>query len=166
MKKFTFLLSLLFCLVGATTHAQVAFETSDAPTEGSWAANTKWYKMTLRGKYVSARNADAKGYLYANSNSEVFGEQAWWCIVGDEENGYKFYNKLTGTEKVLGVSDMDKDGQARAQLCDVTNTTLGTTFTLETKDEVANVFYSKDIASGVYFNERGGYVSNWTSAAA
>ena len=166
MKKFTFLLSLLFCLVGATTHAQVAFETSDAPTEGSWAANTKWYKMTLRGKYVSARNADAKGYLYANSNSEVFGEQAWWCIVGDEENGYKFYNKLTGTEKVLGVSDMDKDGQARAQLCDVTNTTLGTTFTLETKDGDANVFYSKDIASGVYFNERGGYVSNWTSAAA
>lgn len=32
MKKFTFLLTLLFAFIGATSHAQDVFQTSDAPS--------------------------------------------------------------------------------------------------------------------------------------
>ena len=35
-------------------------------------------------------------------------DKGLWCIVGDDTNGYKFYNKGEGTTKVLGVSDWSK----------------------------------------------------------
>lgn len=40
MKKITFLLALMLTLFGVSANAQVVFETSDAPTQEGWAANT------------------------------------------------------------------------------------------------------------------------------
>ena len=40
MKKFTFLLTLLFACIGVTSHAQDVFQTSEAPTANDWAENT------------------------------------------------------------------------------------------------------------------------------
>ena len=68
MKKITFLLALMLTLFGVSANAQVVFETSDAPTQEGWAANTKWYKMTLKNFYVSLLDADAEGNLYAKSS--------------------------------------------------------------------------------------------------
>lgn len=162
MKKITFLLTLMLTLFGVSANAQVAFEVSEAPTSEGWAANTKWYKMTLKNFYVSLLDADAEGNLYAKSSDVPYGEQAMWCIVGDATNGYKIYNKRAGINKVFGMSDMTKDGAARAQLVDASNTTFATNFSLPTKDNVNNVFYLKDNASGKYANSRAPYFSNWT----
>ena len=163
MKKFTFLLTLLFAFIGVTSHAQDVFKTSDAPSATDWAENTTWYKMTLKNFYLSTLNVDDKGYLYANKAAEPFAdESSWWCIVGDNETGYKFYNKAAGVNKVLGVSKMTEDGKARAEMCDVNNTELATNFVSNTNGDVTNVFYFKEKNSNVYVNQRDGFFSNWT----
>lgn len=163
MKKFTFLLTLLFACIGVTSHAQDVFQTSDAPTATDWAENTTWYKITLKGGYLSTLNVDANGYLYANKTDQFYGEQSWWCIVGNEETGYKFYNKRAGVNKVLGVSKMTEDGKARAEMCDVNSTNLATNFVSNTNEKTGdNVFYFKEKNSNVYVNQRDGFFSNWT----
>lgn len=162
MKKFTFLLTLLFAFIGVTSHAQDVFKTSDAPSATDWAENTTWYKMSLKNFYLSTLNVDANGYLYANKADQFYGEQSWWCIVGNEETGYKFYNKRAGVNKVLGVSKMSEDGKARAEMCDVNSTNLATNFVFNTNGNVTNVFYFKEKNSDVYVNQRDGFFSNWT----
>lgn len=163
MKKFTFLLTLLFAFIGVTSHAQDVFKTSDAPSATDWAENTTWYKMSLKNFYLSTLNVDANGYLYANKADQFYGEQSWWCIVGNEETGYKFYNKRAGVNKVLGVSKMDQDGKARAEMCDVNSTELATNFVSNTNEKTGdNVFYFKEKNSNVYVNQRDGFFSNWT----
>lgn len=116
MKKFTFLLSLLLAFVGVTASAQ-SLKFSDAPSEGTWASNTQWY--LIRVAYTDNYHPKA-GYLntedgYTNGNGLLLNNDAvpttdkgLWCIVGDETNGYKFYNKGEGTSKVLGVSSWSK----------------------------------------------------------
>ena len=163
MKKFTFLLTLLFAFIGVTSHAQDVFRTSDAPSATDWAENTTWYKMTLKNFYLSTLNVDDKGYLYANKAAEPFAdESSWWCIVGNNETGYKFYNKAAGVNKVLGVSKMTEDGKARAEMCDVNNTKLATNFVSNTNGSTNNVFYIKEKNSNKYVNLRDNYFSNWT----
>lgn len=116
MKKFTFLLSLLLAFVGVTASAQ-SLKFSDAPSDGTWASNTQWY--LIRVAYTDNYHPKA-GYLntedgYTNGNGLLLNNDAvpttdkgLWCIVGDETNGYKFYNKGEGTSKVLGVSGWSK----------------------------------------------------------
>lgn len=116
MKKFTFLLSLLLAFVGVTASAQ-SLKFSDAPSDGTWASNTQWY--LIRVAYTDDYHPKA-GYLntedgYTNGNGLLLNNDAvpttdkgLWCIVGDETNGYKFYNKGEGTSKVLGVSGWSK----------------------------------------------------------
>ena len=163
MKKFTFLLTLLFAFIGVTSHAQDVFQTSDAPTATDWAGNTTWYKITLKGGYLSTSDVNENGYLYANKTTEPFAdESSWWCIVGDNETGYKFYNKAAGVNKVLGVSKMTEDGKARAEMCDVNSTDLATNFVSNTNGNTNNVFYFKEKNSNVYVNQRDGFFSNWT----
>ncbi len=163
MKKFTFLLTLLFACIGVTSHAQDVFKTSEAPSATGWAENTTWYKMSLKNFYLSTLNVDANGYLYANKADQFYGEQSWWCIVGNEETGYKFYNKRAGVNKVLGVSKITEDGKARAEMCDVNSTELATNFVSNTNEKTGdNVFYFKEKNSNVYVNQRDNYFSNWT----
>lgn len=116
MKKFTFLLSLLLAFVGVTASAQ-SLKFSDAPSDGTWASNTQWY--LIRVAYTDGYHPNA-GYLntedgYTNGNGLLLTNDAvpttdkgLWCIVGNETNGYKFYNKGEGTSKVLGVSSWSK----------------------------------------------------------
>lgn len=116
MKKFTFFLSLLLAFVGVTASAQ-SLKFSDAPSEGTWASNTQWY--LIRVAYTDDYHPNA-GYLntedgYTNGTGLLLTNDAvpttdkgLWCIVGDETNGYKFYNKGEGISKVLGVSSWSK----------------------------------------------------------
>lgn len=161
MKKITFLLSLVFAFFwgGITASAQVDFQPSDAPSSGKWAANTTWYKMSLKKNYVTAFSADVFGNLYAKQAAEVFGEGALWCVVGDAENGYKLYNMFAGPNKPMTLTDMGKDGAGRAQLVEGEGTLLD----IKTKDG-SEGFYVKPFGSdNQWVNERSGYFSNWTS---
>lgn len=164
MKKITFLLSLVFAFFwgGITASAQVDFQPSEAPSSGTWAPNTTWYKMSLRAKYVTAFSADVSGNLYAKQSAEVFGEGALWCVVGDDENGYKLYNMFAGPNKPMNLTDMGKDGAGRAQLVEGEGTLLDIV-----KKDGSEGFYIKPYGTkDQWVNERGGYFSNWTSSAA
>lgn len=161
MKKITFLLSLVFAFFwgGITASAQVDFQPSDAPSSGKWAANTTWYKMSLKKKYVTAFSADVYGNLYAKQDAEANGEGALWCIVGDAENGYKLYNMFAGPKKPMTLTNMGTDGAGHAQLVEGEGTLLNIV-----KKDGSEGFYVKPFGSAnQWVNERGGYFSNWVS---
>lgn len=116
MKKFTFLLSLLLAFVGVTASAQ-SLKFSDAPSDGTWASNTQWYLIRValtdgyhpKAGYLNTEDGYTNGKgLLLNNDAVPTTDKGLWCIVGDETNGYKFYNKGEGTSKVLGVSNWSK----------------------------------------------------------
>jgi hypothetical protein len=169
MKKITFLLSLVFAFLwgGITASAQVDFQPSEAPSSGKWAPNTTWYKMSLRAKYVTAFSADVSGNLYAKQSAEVFGEGALWCVVGDDENGYKLYNMFAGPNKPMTLTNMANDGAGRAQLVEGEGTLLDIKTTVDKNNKRVEGFFIKPFGTkDQWVNERGGYFSNWTSSAA
>lgn len=174
MKKFTFLLSLLLASSGVTASAQDAFEVSNAPSNGSWASDTKWYKMSLSGNYLSAYKTDHNGSLLDNS-ATVEGAGAYWCIVGDETNGYKFYNRAAGPNKVFGIVctlTNDNNDLTRASFYTSeavsASSGVGTTFDLGLySGTTSNEYHVKLHGAGNYYwNQRGNYLGYWNSSAA
>lgn len=171
MKKITFLLSLVFAFFwgGITASAQVDFQPSEAPSSGKWAANTTWYKMSLKAKYVTAFSADVTGNLYAKQDAEAFGEGALWCVVGDADNGYKLYNMFAGPNKPMNLTDMGKDGAGRAQLVEGEGTLLNIEKSKVkvngkvTEDSPEGFFVKPKGSGNQWVNLRNGYFSNWTS---
>lgn len=173
MKKFTFLLTLLLAFAGVTASAQVAFVASSAPSNDSWASDTKWYKMSLGGKYLSAYSTDHNGNLLDNA-ATAEGAGAYWCVVGDETNGYKFYNRAAGPNKVFGIVSILTDNSK-----DLTRASFYTSATVSASSEVSTTFdlglytnstteyHVKRHGNGNYYwNQRNNYLGYWNSTAA
>lgn len=114
MKKFTFLLSLLLAFVGVTASAQ-GLKISDAPEGENWAANTQWYLIRVAltdgyhpyAAYLNTESRNGKGLLLKDVTVPTT-DKGLWCIVGNDADGYKLYNKGEGTTKVLGVGSWAK----------------------------------------------------------
>lgn len=174
MKKFTFLLSLLLASSGVTASAQNTFEVSNAPSNGRWASDTKWYKMSLREKYLSAYDADVNGNVRATATEAPTGAGAYWCIVADGENGYKLYNRAAGPNKVLGLSQTTtSDGfdGTRANFYAATTassaTEVGTTFDISLmKDQTVIYKVKLKDSQNLYWNQRAGYLGYWNNGGA
>ena len=122
LKLFLGLVAALFMAVTGSTYAQTHFEVSDAPTDGRWAANTKWYFLHFVNSdaYHTAGYMGTKGDAYINSNGQLLlngtdkplNAGGIWCFVGDAGNGYKIYNRNTGTSKILSMTT-DNNGVAK-----------------------------------------------------
>ena len=174
MKKITFLLSLLLASAGVTASAQDAFVASSAPSNGSWASDTKWYKMSLSGNYLSAYDADVNGNVRAAATEAPTGAGAYWCIVADGENGYKLYNRAAGPNKVLGLSQSTtSDGfdGTRANFYAATTTSsateVGTTFDISLMQDQTVIYKVKlKDSQNLYWNQRGGYLGYWNNGGA
>ena len=84
---------------------------SSAPQAEKWAEDTQWYMI----KVAVADNGRKAGYLTTdnvlNTNLRTDADalpttdNALWCLVGNENTGYKFYNKAAGTSQLLGFND-------------------------------------------------------------
>ena len=83
---------------------------SSAPQAEKWAEDTQWYMI----KVAVADNGRKAGYLTTdkvntNLRTDVDAlpttDNALWCLVGNENTGYKFYNKAAGTSQLLGFND-------------------------------------------------------------
>mgnify|MGYP002766965967 FL=1 len=84
---------------------------SSAPQAQKWADDTQWYMI----KVAVADNGRKAGYLTTdnvlntNLRTDVDAlpttDKALWCLVGNENTGYKFYNKAAGTSQLLGFND-------------------------------------------------------------
>lgn len=173
MKKFTFFLSLLLAFVGVTASAQVAFEASEAPSNGEWASNTTWYRMSLHGKYLSAYDATINGDIKNQSAAQLSGAGAYWCVVGDATSGYKFYNRAAGPGRVLGIhKGLLSDGNSRAFFCaSSTNGTssdpVGTLFSISAVSGKPTEFNIKlNGGENYYWNDRDNYLSYWNTTQA
>lgn len=113
MRKITFLLSLFLLCIGSVS-AQM-FEASPAPTNGEFAADTKWYFIQFANSdtYHSAgylategeNHINSDGVLLLNGTTKPMSYAGIWCMVGNENDGYTFYNKGAGATHVLGIQN-------------------------------------------------------------
>lgn len=186
MKKvFTLFCALMVCVLFsgvANAQSPVVFQTSSEPTNASFAENTHWYIMKLDGKFVTIENVDDKNDIKLTAdntltNTDITSGADQWCIVGNATNGYKFYNKKAGVDKVFGIKNINinsnEGGDARSQMYASTtthstdNNGVGTLFDIKTKDNVNNVYYvSLKGETNRYWNQRDGYVSYWINGDA
>lgn len=118
MRKITYLLTLLLLFItGLGVNAQKPFEVSDAPATtngGRWATNVKWYFLHFPNsdEYHTAGYMGTSGDRYINANGQLLlngtdkptSSAGLWCFVGNDETGYKFYNRNTGISKVFSVT--------------------------------------------------------------
>ena len=118
MRKITYLLTLLLLFItGLGVNAQKPFEVSDAPATtngGRWATNVKWYFLHFLNSdaYHTAGYMGTSGDLFINANGQLLlngtekpmSSAGLWCFVGDDANGYKFYNRNTGVSKVFSIT--------------------------------------------------------------
>lgn len=185
MRKIThlFLLCALVLVSTFTAKAQTAvvYQTSTAPSDGQFAADTHWFTINLRNTFLSVENVDESEYFYSGNGFKTIDntiDKGLWCVVGDETNGYKFYNKSVGASKVLGINYVNGNsgGDARAKMVDATlenATTQGaenwlTTFNIHqnTTSNVGGFTLSVKGLTDYYLNQRSPYLAFWTYSGA
>ena len=143
MRKISTILTLLLLFItGLGVNAQKPFEVSDAPATtngGRWATNVKWYFLHFlnsdayhtAGYMGTSGNQfiNANGQLLLNGTNKPMSSAGLWCFVGNDTDGYKFYNRNTGISKVFsittdGVAKMLAEGtDGQMQLFDYTAST-------------------------------------------
>lgn len=189
MKKvFTLFCALMVCVLFsgvANAQSPVRFQASPEPTSTGFAEGTHWYIMKLKNMFVTIENVDGENNIKLTenntlTNTDIHSGADQWCIVGDATNGYKFYNKKTGVNKVFGMSNLTSTnqnepnyteyGKSRAQMHDKGTTSssaedgIGTTFEIRTKDNPLTNYYIRLKDANVtnrYLNSRGGYIGYW-----
>ena len=157
---------MLLCMFVGTAWAQVP-TASTAPSNGKWAADTKWYAIKQNNSnYVSLGNVDGDGYLMLNS-TDAKRAAALWCVVGNETDGYQLYNYTAGTTKVLGAYGSEANG--RMKMYDLDATTDGSNNLTKTFDIVALegesgfAFVKNHGSERDWWNYRDGYLAYWNS---
>ena len=73
-------------------------------TDGEFAKGTAWYTLQIgANNFVIADNGTADHIELSEYISDATDNTQLWAFVGDNTNGYKLYNKNTGTAKVLAA---------------------------------------------------------------
>ena len=143
---FTFLLSLLVGLAGAAD-----------------LTNARWYTIKVgNGGYLSTKTSYRDGvYLLLSRTVEDTEDSGLWTFIGNETDGYSFYNKARGENYVLGMSGAEANG--RAKMVKEGNTANVTKFDMGKNGEG---FWIKDHGSAnKYWNKRGNYLAYWDNAS-
>ena len=169
MKRKTLLkstLCLLMALVCNVAWAEsVMPKISDAPADGQWAANTTWYQIkTGGGNYLRSNVTDNDGNLQLTNTNSTVNDESLWCIVGNAENGYAFYNKAKGATLLLGMTGADAGARASFVALDNTDKTKAFDFTASAKNEHWCVKEHGSVKN--YWNKRGNYLAYWNDEQA
>lgn len=166
MRKLLLTLAVLCGTVSGWAQSAVMPTVSDAPTNEGWAANTTWYTIkTGGGHYLKSNVKDEDGNLKLTNTEWSDAAEALWCIVGNGNDGYQFYNKAKGTTFVLGTTG--SEDRARASFVDKTAVGANT----------INYFFQASNKSGYwcvrmnsegnnYWNNRDGYLALWNNSSA
>ena len=150
------------------TGADYYLRDSDAPANGAFSSNTTWYRMRLSDgleKYISAQPAymDAENNLMLANNTPSNDYAGLWAIVGDKENGYKFYNRAWGPD--YAMMTVRENGDARTSMVPVAD---ASTYDIVQQDRSQKdyKFYVKlHDTDNNYLNDHAnsGYLATWTS---
>ena len=98
MKKIIFLAALLLPIVVQA----LPFK----PTSDPALASTFWYFVKYNEYYMAAETEDEQ--LAFPETVSAVDDYSLWCFVGDEDSGYRVYNK--GKAKYPGNADLDGNG--------------------------------------------------------
>lgn len=118
IKLFFGLVAALFMTVTSQMGAQIPYTVSSAPSTtnngGRWAADTKWYFIQFPNSddyhtngYLATEGSEyinSSGQLLLNGTTKPKSSAGLWCIVGNETDGYSFYNRKAGVNKVLSMT--------------------------------------------------------------
>lgn len=133
---------------------------SDAPTNGVWAANTQWYKIKNgKGNYLSSSFVKSGTDHLSLDGSGDPGMDGYWCVVGNEDDGYSFYHYNTG--KILEMSGASTaEANVYARITEPTSITDGFT----TKFDLSCSIYtaSGDTKRRVMIKAHGSNNAYWT----
>ena len=165
MKKTLLLFAMLLGVLGAWAQPKV----SDAPQDGQWNVNTTWFVITLKGSnsILTTTFTDNDNALMIDGQTTTApGDDALWCVVGDDENGYKFYNKAIGTSKILGITGSE-DG-ARTKMVEAATNGYTTTFDFTQSGVAGGTFWAIKThgSTNNYLNNRGRYLALWANNSA
>lgn len=139
MKKVSTLLAMLVAFCGmawAQGSETLPFKVSDAPQDGQWGNNTYWYYIkpaNIDGYHPEAWISAGEGYTHTDgalkltNGTKPTDDNGLWCVVGNENNGYKFYNKGKGTTYIMGMTGSEANAYAKM----IEATTQNTSFTTE-----------------------------------
>ncbi len=117
---------------------------SNAPVGGVFDANTHWYTMkTGSNFYLKGDATDGSGYITLNNTSEApTNDAGYWCVVGNETDGYTFYNRL-GKKLVMYGSTSIKDASSHAVMKEADYS--------EGTDETSKFDFTKSKKTGKYW---------------
>lgn len=176
----------LFCVLMAAffsigvANAQTTFQVSSSASE-----DAHWYVITLDNFIISSADLDcANGGKFSMKSKSVIDavkDASLWCIVGDDTNGYKLYNKakVNGEYQILALNNSSttnagKYGASRAKL--VSSSTESSTadnadgcaFDIREKGASYPNIYCIRLhnTTNRYFNNRDNNLSYWQDDAA
>ena len=167
-KKFTMLFAALSFMAAAS--AQV-LTVSNAPVDGKWDESTTWYIIqNKKGGYVSSTEGyvNSDGFLLLNNITKPAGDAALWCVVGNETDGYKFYNKSAGTNKILsgtGVLNSSSKAIIMTETSAIADTAV-VTFDIAASQKAGYLVVKDHGSDNNYWNYRDGNLAYWNSGAA
>lgn len=131
-----------------------------------WAAdlsNAKWYTIKVaNGGFLSTASGYMNGgYLTLSNTTEDTSDNGLWTYIGNDTDGYSFYNKAKGANYVLGMTG--SEAQGRAQMVTEGNSSNVTKFDM---GQNGTGFWIKDHGSAnKYWNKRGDFLAYWDSSA-
>ena len=155
-----------FVFYQVTETSPYPFELSEAPTATGFAANTTWYYLTLRDKYIVYNEKQAYCSAASSTISSNYGN--FWAFVKTGDNQIEIYNAAAGPEYVLASSSPVGDGkdggntyptlQKKDALAD------GITATWNVKYNSGDDFFylSRPDEENSFFNNRDDKLSFWT----
>ena len=126
-------------------------------------SNARWYTIRVaNGGYLSVATGYVSGTaLLLNNTTEDTSDYGLWTYIGNDDEGYAFYNKKRGGNYVLGMSGTEAN--ARARMVKEDNTSTVTRFDI---GKNGDGFWIKDHGSeSNYWNKRGNFLAYWNSTA-
>lgn len=117
---------------------------SNAPVDGVFDANTHWYTIKTGSNYYLKGDATVTNeYItLANTSEEPTNDAGYWCVVGNETDGYTFYNRA-GKKLVMYGSTEIKDDRSHAVMKDADYS--------EGTDETSKFDFTKSNLEGKYW---------------
>ena len=126
-------------------------------------SKAKWYTIKVaNGGYLSFKTGYKDGvYLLLNNTTEDTEDTGLWTFIGNDTDGYSFYNKARGEGYVLGMTGSEANG--RAKMVTEDNNKNVTKFDM---GKNGAGFWIKDHGSEhKYWNKRGDYLAYWDNGA-
>ena len=132
-----------------------------------FATNTTWFRLRLHDglqRYISAQPAymDDNNHLKLTNNTPPSDNAGLWAVIGDAENGYKFYNRAWGPKYALKTEG--NEDAARSYMAEVSKSS---TYDIVQKPGDYKFYVKvKGETADKYLNYRDGYLATWNTGLA